>query len=205
MTPTDRPNATLLVYLKYPTPGAVKTRLARSIGDERAAACYREWIELILGRVQPLRPTTRVIGCFDGAPEVDFAPWSDLVDAWWQQPSGDLGIRLDAGFEAWRLDGGPVLAIGTDCPEIDHDLIQAGIAALSAADVVFGPAIDGGYYLVGTAKSLPGFFSDLPWSTPETLAIHLLRCQQDGWVATLLPVRQDIDTLEDLREYNGRK
>lgn len=187
----------LLVFLKYPTVGKVKTRLAASIGPERAAALYRRWIGLVFARLQPLRDRVRIVACYDGASRHAFAPWEPLADEWWPQSAGDLGRRLHDAFEIAHSRGGPVAAIGTDCLDLDAPAIQEALDLLAEKYVVFGPATDGGYYLVGTARPLPGFFQGIPWSSPETLAAHLSLCHDCGWSVGLLPTRRDIDTWED--------
>ena len=73
---------TLLVLLKYPIAGRVKTRLAKSLGRERAAELYRQWIGQVFDRMQPLRGSVRVIGFFDGATQNAFAEWEHLADEW---------------------------------------------------------------------------------------------------------------------------
>jgi len=198
--------AMLLVFLKYPRAGAVKTRLAESIGARRAAALYRGWVTLVLSRLQPLRGRVRIVAYFDGAAREEFAPWHPLADEWWGQPEGDLGERLRAGFAAAHAAGGKVAAVGTDCLELDAPLVVAALDVLEGHDVVFGPALDGGYYLVGTAREFPGFFRDIPWSSPSTLSVHLTRCAENGWSVGLLPARRDIDTVDDWREHlSGQK
>ena len=193
--------ATILVFLKYPRAGEVKTRLAASIGSQRAADLYREWITLVLTQLQLLRGRILVVGYFDGAAREAFAPWLSLADEWWAQPPGDLGERLGAGFEAAHARGGPVVAIGTDCLELDATLLRAAFDALAENQAVFGPSLDGGYYLVGTARALPGFFRDIPWSSACTLSTHLSLCAGNGWSVGLLPSRRDIDTGEDWLEH----
>jgi rSAM/selenodomain-associated transferase 1 len=192
---------TLLVFLKYPAPGQVKTRLALHLGDERAAELYREWIGLVLGQVQPFRRHGRIVGCFAGAMKDEFASWNTLVDEWQLQPNGDLGERLRAGFETAHACGSPVAAIGTDCLELDAVLLETAFDMLTEKDAVFGPAQDGGYYLVGTARPLPGFFDGIPWSCSRTLDSHLTRCRDKGWSVGLLPPRRDIDTWEDWLQH----
>ena len=188
---------TLLVFLKYPAAGKVKTRLAASIGPERAADLYRQWIRLVFDRLQPLRDRVRIVACYDGAPQHAFAPWGPRADEWWPQPAGDLRRRLHDGFAKAHTGGQPVAAIGTDCLELDAPALQQALDFLAEKDVVFGPATDGGYYLVGMARPLPEFFRGIPWSSPGTLAAHLVLCRDRGWSVGLLPVRRDIDTWED--------
>jgi hypothetical protein len=201
----DLPMRTLLVFLKYPAAGLVKTRLGDALGVERAAALYRQWIDIVLAKVQPLRGSSRVVGCYDGADYDAFAPWHALADAWWPQPAAGLGERLDAAFRAWQADGNPAAAIGTDCLEFDVALVEQAFDLLRAHDAVFGPAHDGGYYLVGLARSLPGFFEGIPWSTAHTLAAHEALCRKKGWSFALLRPLADIDTLEDWHAYQRRQ
>lgn len=198
-------HATILVFLKYPQPGRVKTRLAAVLGTERAADLYRHWIGLVLGKLQVLRPKINVIGYFDGGPPEAFWDWRHLVDTWWPQPEGDLGERLQQGFEIAHAAGLPVLAIGTDCLEIEPNLLIDALAMLHSHDAVFGPTPDGGYYLVGTAQPLPDFFTGIRWSSEHTLADHLTRCRECHWAAGLLPLRHDIDTWDDWQAFLRRQ
>jgi len=196
---------TVLVFLKYPRPGRVKTRLAAVVGGERAAELYRGWIGLVLRRLQPLRPRVDVVGCHDGGPAELFGEWRHLADDWRAQADGDLGTRLEAAFADAFSDGRPVVAVGTDCLEADADLVAEAFAALRSQDAVFGPAADGGYYLVGAARRLPGFFDGVRWSSADTLRDHLERCRRGGWSAALLPPRHDIDTWDDWQAYLQRQ
>lgn len=194
----------LLVCLRYPEPGKVKTRLAATIGFDRAAALYRDWIGLVLHAMQPLRPRVRVVGFHEGAAVEAFAQWHGLADVWWPQPPGDLGERLEEGFRRAHALGGRVLAIGTDCLDLDAELVRAALDWLEQNDAVFGPAEDGGYYLVGTRTFRPGFFEAVRWSSPHTLADHLTRCRELGLSASLLPTKRDIDTWDDWADYCRR-
>lgn len=197
--------ATVLVFLKYPEPGRVKTRLAAAVGADRAAALYREWIGVVLRAVQPVRERATLIGFHDGGPAARFAEWSALVDEWWPQPAGDLGTRLAAGFADAHTRGGSILAVGTDCPEVDGRQLAQALDLLHHCDAVFGPAADGGYYLVGTARHLPGLFEGVRWSSPDTLSGHLGRCRERGWSVGLLPELADIDTGDDWQAFLARR
>ena len=190
---------TLLVFLKYPTPGQVKTRLAEVIGSEEAARLYRQWISLVLNKLQPLRGDVRLIGYFDGASLDKFDEWRSLADEWWPQPTTDLGLRLDLGFQrAFAAGARGCIAVGTDCLELDVDDVIAAVEALQQHHAAFGPAQDGGYYLAGTQSLLSGFFSGIRMSSPQTLQDHLRRCADSGWSVQLLPCRRDIDSYDDL-------
>lgn len=195
----------LLVLLKHPTPGRVKTRLAAEMGDAAAAELYDGWITRVFEQVQPLRPAVRMIALYAGAAVEAFAPWRDLADAWIAQSGGSLGERLARGFEQAFAAGGPVAAIGTDCLDINAELVRSAFAALAQRDAVFGPTFDGGYYLVGLARPLASFFDGVPWSTADTYRAHTERCRQRGWTVAELPPRRDIDTAADLAERQAEQ
>lgn len=177
--------------------------LARLPASERRhrAALYRDWIGLVLSHLQPLRGGVKVICFFDGGPADQFRGWRHLADDWRAQPDGDLGERLEYGFVAAQCAGGPVVAVGTDCLELEADLVSEAFNVLSDHDAVLGPAPDGGYYLVGTARHLPGFFAGIRWSSEHTLADHLARCRHRRWSAGLLLPRCDIDTCSFRRRH----
>jgi glycosyltransferase A (GT-A) superfamily protein (DUF2064 family) len=131
-------------------------------------------------------PGRDIKGYFDGAPQEAFRDWHALADGWWPQPTGDLGERLVAGFgRAFHL-GGPVLAVGTDCLEIDAGLLLRAFEQLAHRDVVFGPTPDGGYYLIGLSAARPDLFRSVRWSSPSTLDDHLHCCRENGWSVSLL-------------------
>jgi rSAM/selenodomain-associated transferase 1 len=198
---STRQSGTVLVYLKYPQPGQVKTRLAAVIGAEASAALYRRWIGIVLQQLQPLRPEVTIVGAIDGAKPEDFSPWRGFVDLWWLQPAGDLGTRLDAGFQHFHRQKLPVIAIGSDCLDIGPEIIRLAIMLLSSTDVVFAPSADGGYALVGTSRPLPGLFETIRWSTDRTLHDHLTRCDTNRWTVQFLPMLNDIDTWTDWQAY----
>lgn len=198
------PKPALLVFLKYPEPGRVKTRLAAEIGPVEATGLYRKWIGTVLRNVQPVRPAVRVVGYFAGAAANRFAEWEPYVDAWQEQPKGDLGTRLSDGFEWSHRDSRPVIAIGTDCPDLTASHVRSALEMLREYDMALGPATDGGYYLVGSARHVPGLFDGVRWSSPQTLADQRRRCDRLGLSVGLLPPLADIDTLDDWQAYQRR-
>lgn len=191
------PKDLLIVFLKYPRPGAVKTRLAVTIGAERAAALYREWVGQLLVQWQSIRPRISLIGYYEGAEEKAFSEWAPLVDEWWPQPAGDLGMRLTEGFCRGHSRPARTVAIGTDCLEVDAGSIEIAFRELDSHQVVIGPATDGGYYLIGSAEPRPGLFENIHWSSDRTLSDQLEVCRRHQWSTALLPLRSDIDTWDD--------
>ncbi len=179
----------LVIMVKAPVAGAVKTRLARSIGTARAASFYRHAVRCLINRLAgDRRWETRLAITPDNA--VLPPHWPGPVLRLDQGP-GDLGDRMDRIFA--RLPPGPVVIVGTDIPEIAAAHIAAAFALLGAHDAVFGPAADGGYWLVGLRRRprVPAIFEGVRWSSARTLADTLanLRGQSVG----LLDVLDDVD------------
>jgi len=112
----------------------------------------------------------------------------------------DLGARLDFAFaRAFAREARPVIAIGGDCPGLDATLLQAAATALARSDVVIGPAVDGGYYLLGLRQPVPELFCDMPWGTAKVGPITRQRARAAGWRVRLLKEREDVDDIASLR------
>lgn len=171
------------------------------MGNTRAAALYQEWITQILVSLQPLRGKLRVVGYYAGE-RAALEKWSHGVDEWLPQPEGDLGARLQWGFS--RPPDEKVLALGTDCLEVDSDLLAQALDALDTYPVVLGPAHDGGYYLVGAKNAPSNLFQRVRWSSPYTFDDQCQRCDALGQSYQLLPSRADIDTWDDWVAYCQR-
>lgn len=162
----------LLLFVKYPEPGKVKTRLARSVGQEQAAAMYRDLVEKNLAVIQTLHGTT-CDGWIAFDPPQQEAPLRAWLSPWpgyiAQQGEG-LGERLNHAFgEMFQRGYAHVAALGSDTLNLQAELIQDAFENLSRHDVVLGPARDGGYYLIGLNRLHPELFEGIAWSTPEVL------------------------------------
>lgn len=190
----------LLVFLKAPRPGFVKTRLAREVGAEEAARIYRTLAE---GQLRRVPENFRV--------EVHYAPRGARAEmqAWLGtglhyciQPGGDLGRRLTHAFvRAFRRGAAAVIAIGADCPGLDGACLKEAIRRLGQADVVLGPASDGGYYLVALRRSAPEIFAGIAWGSKDVLQQTRQRAADGGLSCALLPVKEDIDDAVSLRRH----
>jgi uncharacterized protein len=198
----------LIVFLKAPTPGRVKTRLAADLGDDRAAAIYRE---LIAETFQHLPwDMLDVWLCYD-PPEAEseirawLTPTLPKVVTFLPQAAGDLGARLDAASRAAFAAGATtVTMIGTDCPEFRFPVFVILRRFLAEPiDCVFGPAADGGYYLVALKRPCSEIFTDIPWSTDQTLSASLAAAGRAKLRTHLLTrTLRDIDTLADFTAWD---
>lgn len=198
---------TLLVFVKAPVPGRVKTRLAAELGQEGAARAYRSMAARVRDAALGLGGV-RLVWVYDPAPAFPDLGW--LLGARaapargarrpevFRQSRGGLGARLRAAFaRAFREGGGPVCAIGTDSPGLTTKALKRAFALLREDPVVLGPARDGGYYLIGMREWRPELFRDIPWSTSRVLGETLEAARRTGIAARLLPALSDVDTAED--------
>lgn len=191
----------LLIFIKEPVPGQVKTRLAAEIGPDAACHVYRRCAERTLERLSALREDISL--CVEPADATArIQAW--LGSAWSLRPQRGvtLGERLAEATDRAFADGArQVVVVGSDSPWIDHELIEEAFSAMERADLVVGPAEDGGYYLLGLAKPAPGLFQAIPWSTSQVLNRTLAAARKSGLVNSLLPLRYDVDRLEDVRRW----
>lgn len=191
-----------LLFLKYPTPGRVKTRLAATIGAEAAAAAYREMVAHVCRQL----PSDAEIWVFFDPPEERervrewLEPLLERPFSMRPQARGDLGMRLAAAFEEVLAEGNtPAMVVGTDCVEITPATFAAAEAALERVDVALGPTHDGGYYLMGLNAPQPALFRDIAWSTGRTLTQTLDRAAGAGLVVHCLEKFHDVDDETDWR------
>ncbi len=188
----------LLYFVKYPTPGRVKTRLAKTVGDQEAARLYSELAERNFKAIASLhkRSICDIVVLFD-PPEKseDVKRWLSLSCEYLPQSGGGLSERLTQAFrEAFQKGGKRVMALGSDTLGLMPDVIQQGFEALQSNDVVVGPAEDGGYYLIGSASFQPKLFEGIAWSTSEVLP------QTYKIINNLRLSHQTLNQLQDLDE-----
>jgi glycosyltransferase A (GT-A) superfamily protein (DUF2064 family) len=184
--PALEPVTTLLVIAKQPVPGRVKTRLVPPCTYEQAAALAEAALADTL-RTAATVPARRRVLVLDGEPGPWLPPGYDIVP----QCGGPLDERLAAAFAAVR---GPALLIGMDTPQVTRDLLTVD---WNAADAVFGPAADGGFWALGLRVPDPDLLRGVPMSTPDTGAIQRARLLAAGLRVTDLPQLRDVDTAAD--------
>lgn len=194
----------LLVFAKAPRPGTVKTRLARDVGDLKAAEIYSRMGRDIVEAVT--RGSYGITICFDPPDaELEMRAWLGGGAAeehqlfYRAQASGDLGARLTEAVDHAFTHAERVCVIGTDTPDVDRGVVDSCFRALESADCVLGPATDGGYYLIGlAAQNRPELFSGIEWSTPAVMSQTLDRARRAGIRVDMLRPLSDVDVVEDL-------
>lgn len=195
---TDGRRAMVLVFAKAPRAGDVKTRLASGVGDAAAAGIYRRMGRAVIDQLAGVRAGITVCYAPRGA-EDEVREWlGDVPGRYWPQPDGDLGRRMRLMFDRAFEAADRVVVIGTDAPTVGADTVHRALDALDSADVVLGPATDGGYYLMGLRAPDPGLFADIPWSTERVLGETAARARESGARVTYLEPQSDIDTADDL-------
>ncbi len=188
---------TLVIMVKEPRPGRVKTRLGRSVGLTKSAWWFRHQTRALLRRLRDPRWQI-VLAVAPDAEGLSSRVWpADLARI--PQGTGHLGDRMGRIFR--HLGQGPLCIIGADIPGIDRAQIASAFKALGPADTVFGPAPDGGYWLIGLARrrALPNtILQGVRWSSPHALADS--RASLPMGKTRLIETLQDIDTAEDLSQ-----
>jgi rSAM/selenodomain-associated transferase 1 len=204
--PASGASDAIAVMARLPVAGRAKTRLIPLLGAEGAAALHAALVTHTLAALAPLGLSGVATTVWVDGPESAAAVAFGSQHRFALQPDGDLGERLRAAVEAAFRDGARrVLAVGTDCPDLEKSHITAAFSALTTSDVVLGPASDGGYYLIGFAreawpKAADAALREIPWSTDRTLAVTLERLSSAGFSVATLAQLDDLDEPHDVAQ-----
>lgn len=184
----------LIIFLRKPVKGRVKTRLAKSVGDDAALEIYRRLLHHTRSITGQLA-ADKFLFYADEAP--DDEGWQ--AKALLPQQGADLGERmLNAFHQVLNLGYDKALIIGSDCLELDAAIVTKAFQQLNEADVVLGPAADGGYYLLGMKALHNTLFQQVNWSSSQVFDQTMQKIKQAALTCGLLPCLNDIDTAEDL-------
>lgn len=194
----DHSNAALLIFIKNAALGKVKTRLANTVGAAKALQIYRA-----------LMAHTRQLACTVSVSRLLFySNFVDTEDQWSTndfqkhlQQGNDLGARMQQAFSLAFEQHQKVVIIGSDCASLTSAIINEAFDLLDQHPFVIGPAIDGGYYLLGMNQFTPQLFDNMTWSTDTVLSDTLQRIESTGATYALLPRLSDIDFEEDWDKY----
>ncbi|MEM8523869.1 MAG: TIGR04282 family arsenosugar biosynthesis glycosyltransferase [Bacteroidota bacterium] len=191
-------NRALLIFIKNPERGKVKTRIAKTAGDEKA---YQVYLELS-------KHTRKIAEQFEANRLLFYSQFINQKDDWSAedfqknlQAAGDLGIRMVAAFQKAFEQNEKVVIIGSDCASLTSNIVEEAFAALDAHDFVVGPAKDGGYYLLGMRAFQPSVFDQIEWSTEQVFRNTIRNIKKLEASYALMPVLSDIDYWEDWLEY----
>ncbi len=187
-------SSALIIFIKNPEKGKVKTRIAKTTGPDRALEIYNHL----------LNHTRTVCESVTSDKYLYYSEFIDNNDAWSTedfhknlQIQGSLGDKISHAFKALVEVYNNILIIGSDCLDLDTEIIELAINALENNQVVIGPTYDGGYYLIGSQGYHPELFTDIAWSTESVCDQTLEAAVKKGLSVFTLPMLHDIDHESD--------
>ncbi len=191
----------LLIFIKNSEKGKVKTRLAKTVGDAKALEIYHALLD-----------HTRKVALATSADRLLFySNYIEENDAWakeafdkYVQQGDDLGKRMENGFAKALENHDKAVIIGSDCASLTAGMVEEAFTKLDEHPYVLGPAMDGGYYLLGMRTPTPTLFQDVAWSTEEVAKVTLAKIEAMGKSCYQLPTLSDIDYWEDWEKYGWK-
>ncbi len=186
----------LIIFVRNPELGKVKTRIAQTLGDAAALNIYETLLERTKVIVQGL-DCKKYVFYSDVIGENDL--WSDGNFIKRLQVSGDLGERMKAAFQEVINDGAEkIIIIGSDCFDLNSKIIENAFASLTFNDAVIGPAEDGGYYLLGLKELISSVFDLKEWSTSTLFKSTFYTLKEQFKEVVMLPTLNDVDEAKDV-------
>lgn len=213
----------LIIFTRYPVPGKTKTRLIPALGEQGAVDLHSRMAEYTLLNLLTLcLDQSLEIGIYySGGDRALMQNWlNPIISSFCEHHSHsrinpisyhaqigeDLGKRIQRAFEdGFNHKIEKMIIIGTDCPDLNQNLIEEAFWALNSQDVVLGPANDGGYYLIGLSQSFPMLFNHIDWGSDRVLAQTKKIIEQEKLSVYDLPVLTDVDRPDDLYIWQSKK
>lgn len=192
----------LIVFVKAPIPGDVKTRLIPHLTGLEAADLYKCFVGDLMKNINRMNSQVKVQVAYQSHPKASDLSWLGMKNApeIFKQDGRSLGERLIHAFGvAFGRGAKQVVIIGSDSPNLPKDYLDQAFESLVNSDVVLGPSSDGGYYLVGLSRPCLKLFEDVSWSTDQVFERTSHNAQQHGYTLRILPSHYDIDTINDLK------
>lgn len=189
----------LIIFTRNPEIGKCKTRLANTIGNEAALNIYKFLLKHTANISESIN-ADKYVFYTEKIKKEDL--WNDTIFRKKLQKGDDLGKRMENAFiDLFESGYQKVIIVGSDLLDLKDEHIIDAFEKLNEHDVVFGPAKDGGYYLLGLSKLQACIFRNKPWSETNLLDVTLKELGQKNISLTLLETLNDIDTFEDLKDY----
>jgi rSAM/selenodomain-associated transferase 1 len=203
-------SSALLVFVRSTHRGKVKTRLARSLGDDKATEFYKLCTDAVLEEIRQLSPEVeKYISFAEPTSEYEMRRLAGLEFRVSVQEGKNLGQRLCSTFSKALGSGArKVVVVASDVPDLSKKIMEEAVSRLDNSDVVIGPCYDGGYYLIGMKELHEELFNGISWGTEHVYRQTLDAAKQNGLTVEQLPILNDIDTEADLHRWSqldGRK
>lgn len=189
----------IIVFIKNPRLGYVKTRLAKDVGDEKALDIYLKLTEHTRSILSSISDVNRYVYYSDFIDERD--DWSSDTFDKALQSSGGLGDKMKTAFTEVLQSHERAIIIGSDCAQLSTQHIRSAIDKLEQNNVVIGPTFDGGYYLLGMDSNYSYLFEDMVWSTETVFCITKAKALDNGLKVDEIEKLSDIDYIEDWEKY----
>ena len=192
----------LIVFVRYPEPGKVKTRLAKETNENFACDVYKIWAENIFREVKPLKYFNNYVFYSEEKDEAKIIKWTNNEFVYFPQQGNDLGERMLNAFRiVLNQQNQKAIIIGTDIPDLSKEIILEAAGALDENDIVIGPSYDGGYYLLGMKKVIPHLFQNVEWSSNSVFSSTISKARSTNLKLKELQPLHDIDTKEGLNNW----
>lgn len=191
----------IVMFSKATEPGKVKTRLTSHMSDLEAAFFHEAFVLDTLDSLSALNNSDRYLACH---PDKEHSFFKELEESFdikpFNQRGEDLGKRMKNAFLYLRGEGHKeIVIIGSDSPTLPVEILNEAFQRLKKDELVIGPSLDGGYYLIGISGNVPDLFSGIDWGTDKVFEETLKKAKDSGLDFSVLPFWYDIDTIKELR------
>lgn len=192
-----------VIFIRFPHRGKVKSRLARTLGAEKATVFYRLCVQQIVGELDRVSgEAKKCLSYSDNSDKDEIQHWIGSRFRLIPQVEGDLGQRLERSVRRLlKGSSGKAIIMASDVPDLSAEIMNNAVSALDNHDLVIGPCNDGGYYLIGMKKPHGELFEGISWSTNKVLEQTLAIAGKQGLSVFSLITLRDIDTGDDLEEW----
>ena len=188
----------LLIFIRNPVRGRVKSRVARTAGEEAALNIYLA----LLGHTRSVCVEVEAARLLFYSDDIGYGDeWPEALFEKSLQQGEDLGARMLQAFETALAGHRRAVIVGSDCPAITPGLIHQAFDLLGTHELVVGPAADGGYYLLGMCRPQAALFENIAWGTGEVFAQTMESAARIGLTSAVLPILPDIDCEADWERY----
>jgi rSAM/selenodomain-associated transferase 1 len=198
----NKPGNALIVFVRYPEAGKVKTRLAEGTSNEFAGSVYKLCAERIFSEISFLKNFNKYIFYSEEKDKEKIIEWTNNNFFYYHQVGDDLGERMFNAFEfVFNQQNRQAIIVGTDIPDLSKEIILGAIDSLDKNDLVIGPSHDGGYYLLGMKKVHSGLFEDIEWSSNSVFSSTVQKANASNLKIKELQMLRDIDTKNELDNW----